>query len=67
MKTIKLALITLFLLTSSMMFAQEKETRTNQLIEIKESLGEMDHRFDILEKQMQDLLWYQKPWVLIIP
>ncbi|MDZ7740926.1 MAG: prolyl oligopeptidase family serine peptidase [Bacteroidota bacterium] len=28
--------------------------------EMKQEVDDMDHRFDILEKQLQDLLWYQK-------
>ncbi|MCF8230395.1 MAG: prolyl oligopeptidase family serine peptidase [Bacteroidales bacterium] len=40
--------------------AQEPESTNDPLKELNQDIEDMDHRFDVLEKQMQDLLWYQK-------
>lgn len=40
--------------------AQQSEGFQDQMKEMKQEVDDMDHRFDILEKQLQDLLWYQK-------
>lgn len=60
MKPINILFSLLLLFCFTGIQAQEPESKNDPIKEINQEINNMNHRFDVLEKQLQDLLWYQK-------
>jgi dipeptidyl aminopeptidase/acylaminoacyl peptidase len=58
MKTFVLCLSALLMLAVIQVSADEPET--SEIQAVSRQLTNMKHRFDVLEKQLEDVLWYQK-------
>jgi len=60
MKSYKILITLLLSLCLVSTQGQVTENIEDQVKELNGEMDDLDHRFDVLEKQLQDLLWYQK-------
>ena len=60
MKTLKSTLIISLLIVMGSAFAQNTGDLMEQIEELKKDIENREHRFDILEKNLQDILWFHK-------
>lgn len=56
----KIFFIHLLLILTAVVYAQDYEALKKDLSELKKSRENLDHRLDILEKNIDDILWFQR-------
>lgn len=60
MKKVSLFLLLLLLIQVSFLSAQNNKNDENEVQVLKKKFESLDHRLDVLEKQIDDVLWYHR-------